>query len=53
MNNISELGQVTKIHTNVEDNIRNFLKKEEGGIFVLESMNMDERDSWLHFIENE
>lgn len=45
--------QVTEIDNNVEQNIVDFLKEENGGILVLESMNAEDRDSWLRFITNE
>ena len=45
--------QVTEIDNDVEQNIVDFLKEENGGILVLESMNAEDRDSWLRFITNE
>lgn len=45
--------KVTEIDNDVEKNIIDFLNEKEGGIFVLESMNVDDRDSWLRFIANE
>lgn len=45
--------QIIKIDKDVEENIIDFLKEENGGILVLESMNVDDRDSWLYFITNE
>ncbi|MFV0143620.1 MULTISPECIES: hypothetical protein [Empedobacter] len=44
---------ITEIDNDLEGNIVDFLKEEEGGILVLESMNVDDRDSWLRFIANE
>lgn len=45
--------QITEIENDVEKNIVDFLKKENGGILVLESMNAEDRDSWLRFIADE
>lgn len=45
--------QITEIDIEVEKNIVDFLKEENGGILVLESMNAEDRDSWLRFITNE
>ena len=45
--------QITEIDNDVEKNIVDFLKEENGGILVLESMNAEDRDSWLRFIANE
>lgn len=45
--------QITEIDNDVEKNIVDFLKEENGGILVLESMNVEDRDSWLRFITNE
>lgn len=45
--------RITEIDNDVEKNIVDFLKEENGGILVLESMNVDDRDSWLRFIANE
>ncbi len=45
--------QLTVIENDVENKIVNFLKEENGGLLVLESMNAEERDSWLRFISNE
>jgi hypothetical protein len=45
--------QITEIDNDVEKNIVQFLKEEDGGILVLESMNADDRDSWLRFITTE
>jgi hypothetical protein len=45
--------QITEIDNDVEKNIVDFLKEENGGILVLESMNAEDRDSWLRFITNE
>jgi hypothetical protein len=45
--------QITVIDNNVEKNIVDFLKEENGGILVLESMNTEDRDSWMRFITNE
>ena len=45
--------QITEIGNDVEKSIADFLKEKNGGILVLESMNADDRDSWLRFITNE
>lgn len=45
--------QITEIDNDVEKSIVHFLKEENGGILVLESMNADDRDSWLRFITTE
>ncbi|MCL1669886.1 hypothetical protein M2T82_17640 [Elizabethkingia ursingii] len=45
--------RITEIDNDVEGNIVDFLKEENGGILVLESMNSEDRDSWLRFITNE
>ena len=45
--------QITEIDNDVEKNIVDFLKEEDGGILVLESMNTEDRDSWLRFATNE
>ena len=45
--------QITEIDDDVEKNIVDFLKEEDGGILVLESMNTEDRDSWLRFATNE
>lgn len=45
--------QITEIDNDVEKNIVDFLKEENGGILVLESMNTEDRDSWLRFATNE
>ena len=45
--------QITEIDNDVEKNIVDFLKEEDGGILVLESMNKEDRDSWLRFATNE
>ena len=45
--------QIIEIDNNDEKNIVDFLKVEDGGILVLESMNSKDRDSWLRFIANE
>jgi len=45
--------QIIEIDNDVEKNIVDFLKAEDGGILVLESMNSKDRDSWLRFIANE
>jgi hypothetical protein len=42
-----------EINHDVEITITEFLNKESGGILVLESMNAEDRDSWLHFITSE
>lgn len=47
-------NKIIKIDKDVEKNIIDFLKKEnEGGILVLESMNVEDRDNWIKFISNE
>lgn len=46
-------NQITEIDNDVEKSIVHFLKEENGGILVLESMNADDRDSWLRFITTE
>ena len=45
--------QLEVIENDVEINIVNFLKEENGGLLVLESISADDRDSWLRFISNE
>lgn len=45
--------QIIEIDNDVEKNIVDFLKEENGGILVLESMNTEDRDSWLRFATNE
>ena len=45
--------KINKIENDVEKNIVDFLKEENSGILVLESMNAKDRDSWLRFITNE
>ena len=45
--------KINEIENDVEKNIVDFLKEENGGILVLESMNAEDRDSWLRFITNE
>jgi hypothetical protein len=45
--------QLTVIDNDVENNIIKFLKEENGGILVLESLDVEDRDSWLRFITNE
>ena len=35
---------------NVESHLNNFLKEEGGGIFVLESMDVHDRDSWMTYL---
>lgn len=45
--------QVVEIDDDVEKSITDFLKEEKGGILVLESMNVTDRDSWLGFITTE
>lgn len=44
---------IIEIENEVEESIIDFLKVEKGGVLVLESMNVDDRDSWLRFITNE
>ncbi|MDY3530284.1 hypothetical protein PG593_10915 [Riemerella anatipestifer] len=44
---------ITKIENDVEKSIVDFLKEEKGGVLVLESMTVNDRDSWLRFIVNE
>lgn len=46
-------NQITEIDNDVEKNIVDFLKEEIGGILVLESMNSEDRDSWLRFLTHE
>ncbi|MFN5310080.1 MAG: hypothetical protein ACK5C0_11560 [Candidatus Kapaibacterium sp.] len=46
-------SQITEIDNDVEKNIIDFLKEENGGMLVLESMNFEDRDSWLRFISYE
>lgn len=46
-------NEITEIDNDVEKNIVDFLNQESSGILVLESMNSDDRDSWLRFITNE
>lgn len=45
--------QIKEIHNDVKRIIIDFLKEKNGGILVLESMNAEDRDSWLRFITNE
>jgi hypothetical protein len=45
--------EITVIDNDVEKNIVDFLNEENGGILVLESMNTEDRDTWLRFITNE
>lgn len=45
--------EIIRIDNDIEKNIVDFLKVAEGGILVLESMNADDRDSWLRFIADE
>jgi len=45
--------QVKRIVNDVEKNIVDFLKEENSGILILESMNAEDRDSWLRFITTE
>lgn len=51
--NQSKKSQIVEIEHDVEKNIIDFLSEEAGGILVLESMNTDDRDSWLKFTTNE
>ena len=44
---------IIEIENEVEESIIDFLKVEKGGVLVLESMKVDDRDSWLRFITNE
>lgn len=44
---------IIEIENEVEESIIDFLKVEKGGVLVLESMDVDDRDSWLRFITNE
>ena len=44
---------ITKIENDVEKSIVDFLRDEKGGVLVLESMTVNDRDSWLRFIANE
>lgn len=45
--------QITVIDNDIEKNFVDFLKEENGGILVLESMNSEDRDSWLRFLTHE
>jgi len=45
--------QITEIEQDVEKNIIDFLKEKNGGILVLEAMNVEYRDSWMCFILRE
>lgn len=45
--------QIIAIDNDVEKNIVDYLKGENGGVLVLESLNADDRDTWLRFIINE
>jgi hypothetical protein len=45
--------KIVKIEKDVEHEIISFLKEDEAGILVLESMNTNDRDSWVRFIQNE
>lgn len=48
------LGERTvEIDKNVEEAISGFLKTEESGILVLESMSQQDRDDWVHYIHRE
>jgi len=44
---------IIEIEENVENNIRKFLDDDSGGILVLESMNKEDRDSWMRFLLRE
>ena len=45
--------QLTVIENDVEKKIIEFLNEENGGILVLESLHVEDRDSWLRFITRE
>ncbi len=45
--------QIIEIENDVKNHIVDFLKEEDGGILVLESMSHTDRDSWLRFITTE
>lgn len=42
--------KVIEIETDVENSIREFLKEDNGGVLVLESMNSNDRDSWMRYL---
>ena len=42
-----------EIEKEVETELSNFLKEDSSGIFVLESMNVDLRDSWMKYLLTE
>jgi len=44
---------IIEIDNDVEKNIVDFLKEENGGVLVLESMKYSDRDSWMRFIASE
>ncbi len=50
---ITQITQITEIENDIKQNIVDFLKADNGGIFLLESMNVEDRDSWFRFISNE
>lgn len=45
--------KIIKIEYDVENEIISFLKEDETGILVLESNNVNKRDLWVRFIQNE
>ncbi|WP_298366443.1 NERD domain-containing protein [uncultured Lutibacter sp.] len=46
-------GRIIEIDNNVKGEITSFLKSEESGILVLESMESLKRDEWAHYILSE
>lgn len=44
---------IIEIEENVENDITKFLEEESGGILVLESMNAEDRDSWMRYLLRE
>lgn len=45
--------RTVEIDENVEKEITDFLKTEESGILVLNSMSVIDRDNWVHYIQSE
>lgn len=45
--------RTVEINENVEIEITEFLKTEESGILVLDSMSVTDRDNWVHYIQSE
>lgn len=45
--------KIIKIENDVEGEIISFLEEDDAGILVLESMNVNDRDMWVRFIQNE